>query len=151
MKFLVVCTANVCRSPMAEAAMRHALTARGLRPDVGSAGIDALTGEPAHPLSMQAVAQAGIGDLSLHRSRPLSPLMVRHADLVLCMAPMHRSSVVARVPEAAGRVWLLGHWQGVAIADPVGGPADEHRQCLQLITECVDQWLDRLSRQRLLQ
>jgi len=151
LKFLVVCTANVCRSPMAEAAMRHALAARGLRPDVGSAGIDALADEAAHPLSMEVVAQAGIGDLSTHRSRPVSPLLVRNADLVLCMESMHRSVLVARVPEAAGRVRMLGHWKGVEIADPVGGPADEHRKCLELMTECVQQWLDRLSRQGLLQ
>ncbi len=151
MKFLVVCTANVCRSPMAEAAMRHALAARGLRPEVGSAGIDALPDEPAHALSVEAVAQAGLGDLSSHRSRLVSPLMVRNVDMVLCMEQVHRSSVVARVPEAAGRVRLLGHWEGAEIADPVGGPAHEHRECLELMMECIEQWLDRLSRQGLLQ
>lgn len=151
MRFLVVCTANVCRSPMAAAAMRHALAARGLQPQVGSAGVDALADEPAHPLSIEAVAQAGLGDLSTHRSRQISSLMVHKADMVLCMEWRHRSLVLARAPEAAGRVRLLGHWQDVEIADPVGGPAHEHRECLESMMQCVQQWLDRLSRQGLLQ
>jgi len=150
LRFLIVCTANVCRSPMAEAAMRHALAARGVRAELGSAGIDALDDEPAHPLSVAAVAQAGLGDLSTHRSRLISPLMVRNADIVLCMEPLHRKSIVSRAPEAAGRVRLLGHWAGIEIADPVGGPAHEYVECLKLMSACIDQWLERLARQGLL-
>jgi len=151
LKFLLVCAANVCRSPMAEAAMRHAVAARGLRPEVGSAGVAALRDEPADPRSIEAVARAGLGDLSTHRSRPVSGLLVRTADMVLCMEQAQRTTIVARTPEAAGRVRLLGHWQGMEIADPVGGEAHEYVQCLDLIMECVDQWLERLSRQGLLQ
>lgn len=151
MRFLLVCTANVCRSPMAEAAMRHALAARGTLPQLGSAGIDALADEPAHPLSIAAVAEAGLGDLSAHRSRQVSPLLVRKADMVLCMEDVQRSAIVARTPDAAGRVRLLGHWRGLEIADPVGGPAHEYRECLELMIDCIDEWLERLSRQGLLQ
>lgn len=135
---------------MAEAALRHALAARRLPADVGSAGTDARPDRPAHPLSMEAVARAGLGDLSAHRSRLASPLMVRSADLVLCMEPIHRSLLVAGTPQAAGRVRLLGHWQGAVIPDPVGGEAHEHRRCLELIDACLQQWLDRLSQSGLL-
>jgi protein-tyrosine phosphatase len=151
LRFLIVCTANICRSPMGEAVMRHALAARGLKPEVGSAGIDAPPDIPAHEFSAQAVAEAGLGDLSTHRSRLISPLMVRDADMVLCMEQMHRGAVVTRVPDAAGRVRLLGHWQEREVPDPVGRPVSVHRECLELIRECVDQWIERLSRQGLLQ
>lgn len=150
MRFLIVCTANVCRSPMAAAAMRHALASQRRRAEVGSAGIDALSDESAHPLSVAAVAQAGLGDLSTHRSRLLSPLMVREADLVLCMERLQRNEIIAHAPEAAGRVRLLGHWAGTEIIDPVGGHATEYVECLKLMSECVDQWLERLSKQGLL-
>lgn len=136
---------------MAEAAIRHALAARGVRADVGSAGIDAIDNEPAHPLSVATVKVAGVGDLTMHRSRLVSPLMVRSADMVLCMEHMHRDALVGRVPDAAGRVRLLGHWQGIEIEDPVNGPAPGYVQCLELMRECIDQWLDRLDRQGLLQ
>lgn len=131
--------------------MRHALEARGARADVGSAGVEALADEPAHPLSVATVAAAGIGDLKAHRSRLVSPLMVRNADMVLCMEHLHRDALVGRVPDAAGRVRLLGHWQGLEIDDPVNGPVAGYVQCLELMRECIDQWLDRLDRQGLLQ
>ena len=149
-RLLVVCTANICRSPMAEAAMRHMIAARGLHAEVSSAGVAALPDRPAHPLSVETVARAGLGDLSTHLSRPLNSLLVRQADFVLCMEHAHRDAIVARAPEAAGRVRLLGHWLGTEIADPVYGPPEEFTECLNLVTDCIDQWLTRLARQGLL-
>lgn len=151
MKLLVVCTANVCRSPMAEAAMRHMIAARGLHADVASAGVDALPGHPAHPASIDTIARAGYGDLSTHRSRQLLPQMAQQADFVLCMRDSHRDAIVSRVPQAAGRTRLLGHWRGVEIDDPVSGPAEGFVQCLEQMNECIEAWIDRLQRQGLLQ
>lgn len=147
---LLVCTANVCRSPMAEAAMRHMARARGLRAAVSSAGVAATPDEPAHPLSIDAVAKAGLGDISGHRSRPLSTRLVREADFVLCMEHAHRDAILARAPEAAGRVRLLGHWLATEIADPVYGAAEDFTECLNLLNTCIDEWLTRLTRQGLL-
>jgi len=149
-KLLVVCTANVCRSPMAEVAMRHMIAARGLRAEVSSAGVAALPDRPAHPLSIETVARAGYGDLSAHRSRPLNAALLRQADFVLCMEHAHRDAIVARAPQAAGKVRLLGHWLETEIADPVYGPAEEFTECLNLLNDCIDQWLTRLARQGLL-
>ncbi|NLD70016.1 MAG: low molecular weight phosphotyrosine protein phosphatase [Limnobacter sp.] len=150
-KLLVVCTANICRSPMAEAVLRKQIATRGLRTEVSSAGVHAQPDQPAHPLSIEVVAQAGVADLSTHRSRPLSPLLLRNSDIVLCMEHAHRDEIVARAPEAAGRVRLLGHWLGTEIVDPVNGSIGEFVECLKLMSECIDQWLTRLTRQGLLQ
>src|SRR5690606_17890606 len=148
-RFLLVCTANICRSPMAEAAMRHAIESRGLHAAVSSAGVHALPDRPAHPLAIETVAGAGLGDLSGHRSRPLSRQLLG-ADFVLCMEHAHREVIVAHAPEAAGRVRLLGHWQQTEISDPVNGPANEFMECLNLLKDCTDQWLERLTRQGLI-
>ena len=150
-KLLVVCTANICRSPMAEAVIRKQIATRGLRTEVASAGVHAQPDQPAHPLSVEVVAQAGLADLSAHRSRPLSPLLLRGADIVLCMEHAHRDEIVARAPEAAGRVRLLGHWRGMEIVDPVNGSIGEFVECLKLMSDCIEQWLSRLTRQGLLQ
>lgn len=131
--------------------MRSLLRERGLRAEVASAGVDAVPDQPAHPLSVAAAAEAGLGDLSAHRSRAVSPLMLRAADFVLCMEQAHRHALVSRAPQFAGRVRLLGHWQGIEIDDPVGGPAEGFHACLGTMKECIGQWVDRLSRQGLLQ
>jgi len=151
LNLLLICTANVCRSPMAELALRHVLRERGLRAQVSSAGVEAVPDEPAHPMSVDAVARAGLGDLSTHRSRLLSKLTLRDADFVLCMDNGHRQAIVARAPQYAGRVRLLGQWQAIEIADPVRGPAEGFEQCLELMSDCIEQWVDRLARQGLLQ
>ncbi len=129
--------------------MRHEIAVRGLRGAVASAGVDAVHDEPAHPDSVAVVARAGLGDISGHRSRPVSALLLRKADMVLCMERYHRDAIVSRWPRDAGRARLLGHWQGVEIADPVNGPIDGYEDCLSALVGCISQWLDRLSAQGL--
>lgn len=136
---------------MAEIALRHALRTRHLRAQVSSAGVQALPDQPAHSTCIEVVARAGLGDLSTHRSRLLSALLLSEADFVLCMGHDHRQAILARSPQYAGRVRLLGHWQGIEIADPVSGPAEGFEECLELMNDCIGQWIDRLSRQGLLQ
>ncbi|RMG36458.1 MAG: low molecular weight phosphotyrosine protein phosphatase, partial [Gammaproteobacteria bacterium] len=54
---LLVCTANICRSPMAEALLRDHLKAKGLdrRVKVASAGIRAMAGMPPDPRALAAL------------------------------------------------------------------------------------------------
>ena len=78
---LVVCTGNICRSPMAEGLLRHALAAQpaplqSLK--VVSAGVATRLGEPVSENSVIALKKAGI-DISGHRSQPLTQKMLDHA------------------------------------------------------------------------
>ena len=70
---LVVCTANICRSPMAEALLRAWLShhAPTVAADVAvaSAGVRARPGDPAAP-HMMAIADRWGLDLHGHRSAP---------------------------------------------------------------------------------
>jgi protein-tyrosine phosphatase len=101
-----VCTANQCRSPMAEALMRQALAERGIENvGVSSAGLFE-GGIPATPAGVRAVATYG-ADLSGHRSRFLSGDVVDSADLVLAMTRDHAAEVLALRPDAAGRTATL--------------------------------------------
>src|SRR4051795_11030781 len=75
---VTVCTANICRSPMAAALLQHALAAepeplRSLR--VVSAGVAARPGEPVSENSVYALKKVGI-DLSQHRSQALTQQML---------------------------------------------------------------------------
>jgi len=105
---LVVCTGNVCRSPIAEGAIRASLLARfgGSAPDVASAGTAGWEGSGADPGSVEAAAERGI-DISRHRARGIEPGDVAEASLVVAMSGEHREQVARLVPEASARTFTL--------------------------------------------
>lgn len=102
-EIVVVCTANICRSPLAEAMLRRAAAER-CGPDaplrVSSSGVQGLAGEPAAPLSAEEATQRGL-DLSRHVARVTDELGVWRADLVLTMTETHRGRIVRLLPSAA--------------------------------------------------
>jgi protein-tyrosine phosphatase len=105
---LLVCTGNICRSPMAEALLRSALRRRlgDAAPAVASAGTIARDGAPAMPEAVKAAAELGV-DVSSHAARRLRTEDVRDADLIVGMAAEHLEDVHALVPEAESRTFTL--------------------------------------------
>lgn len=87
---LVVCTGNICRSPIAEGLLRDALQRRfgDAAPAVSSAGTSGLEGSDAMPESVLAAQELGV-DISGHRGRRLTGGMAEGSDLLLCMASNH--------------------------------------------------------------
>ena len=139
---LFVCTANICRSPMAEAALRAELierTAEGYW-TVSSAGVFATPGEMPTPEAIQAMAECGYS-VRDHRSRMLDHTLADAADLILVMTRAHRETVQARFPEHAHKVHLLSEMIGADfdISDPYGGSLARYRsaaaQLIQLIKD----------------
>lgn len=104
---LVVCTGNICRSPIAEGMIRNALAARfaGSAPTVSSAGTWGVEGAEATPEAIKAAAERGV-IIRQHRARRLSTDMTRDADLVLVMGTEHREAL-RQDPEVAGRTFTL--------------------------------------------
>ena len=105
---LVVCTGNVCRSPIAEGMVRSILQTRfgDAAPPVASAGTAGWVGSAADPSSIAAAAELGI-DISAHRARQLRPDDLRSAELVLAMASEHREAAWRLYPGAADRIFTL--------------------------------------------
>jgi protein-tyrosine phosphatase len=95
---LVVCTGNVCRSPIAEGLLRAAFAER-MGPDVpevASAGTMGWTGSGAHPSSIRAAAERAV-DISGHRAREVSEEDVARADLIVAMDPEHAGAFAGGV------------------------------------------------------
>lgn len=104
---LVVCTGNICRSPMAEGFLRRHLDKRGLGAvDVGSAGTYTRQGAPPSAGAIRAAAERGV-DISTHPASPLLREDIEVADLVLGMAAEHREAVRDTIPEADPRTFTL--------------------------------------------
>jgi protein-tyrosine phosphatase len=99
---LALCIGNICRSPLAEAMLAREF------PDkkVWSAGLGALVGEPADPLSVALASEQGL-DLSRHRARQVNGLMCQRADLILVMEHRQRVELERRYPQVRGKVFKL--------------------------------------------
>jgi protein-tyrosine phosphatase len=102
---LVVCTANVCRSPMAEALLGRRLADAGLDATVRSAGMLA-GGEPPRPEVVIAMAGYGL-DVSAHRSRRMTPEDLGRADLIIAMARENLRHAIVTAPSAWPRSFTL--------------------------------------------
>jgi protein-tyrosine phosphatase len=105
---LVVCTGNICRSPIAEGMIRAGFErAGGSEPvEVSSAGTNGWEGSAAMPESVEAAAERGV-DISRHVARRLTDDMLNGADLILCMAHDHRAIVGSERPDLADRTFTL--------------------------------------------
>ncbi len=147
MKILIVCTGNVCRSPLAAAMLKQRLAERG-RTDVEvvSAGTAAADGEPASEGSYLVALEHGV-DLSAHAARLLTRRDVDDADLILCMSEHH----VQRCGElgGTGRAHLLGSYAGrkgrdAIVEDPFGGDLREYRTTYAQLDQLLEAVVDRL-------
>ncbi|HUR18332.1 MAG TPA: hypothetical protein VMZ51_05265 [Acidimicrobiales bacterium] len=102
---LVICTGNICRSPMAEAFLQRRLDGIGEEARVHSAGLLS-AGNPASAEGVEILAAMGV-DKSAHRSRRMSEDLLAPADLVLGMAREHVREAVSTVPDAWPRTFTL--------------------------------------------
>jgi protein-tyrosine phosphatase len=105
---LVVCTGNVCRSPIAEGFLRAALARRmgADAPEVASAGTAGWDGSGAMAESVQAARERGV-EIGSHVARRLESSHLAGADLIVTMAAEHRDAIAAWAPETADRVFTL--------------------------------------------
>ena len=118
---LTVCTANICRSPMAEAALSELTYINRLDVNVTSAGARARNGSGADQETVAVAAEMGLL-LDRHRSRRLTAQMIADQDLILCAEVDHLFAVVDLLPEAFERTFLL-----LQLADQALGRKDgEH-------------------------
>jgi protein-tyrosine phosphatase len=140
-RLLMVCTANICRSPMAEGWARHVSERSGTPAEVRSGGIMGLVDRPADPLAIKVMGELGV-DLSGHRSSGISEEDLRWADHALVMELRHRTFLLERHPWAIDKVMLLGQFGGQhELDDPVGGWRWRFRRSRDELVRCVDGYL----------
>lgn len=132
MKLLLVCLGNICRSPLAEGALRERIAASPLagRVQVDSAGTgDWHVGQPPDPRAIACARGHGV-DISMLRARQLRQRDYAEFDWLLCADDHNVRDVLRKAaPSQRGKVVLLTEWaqvhEGCAVPDPyTGGPAE---------------------------
>lgn len=147
---LVLCHGNVCRSPLAEAYLKHRLNGQTHKIAITSAGLDTQHGRPAHPFAVDVGVQSGLF-LGTHLSVPVDRAQINRADLILVMDDGQREQVINRFPDAKIKTIPLGYFcQGTPsdIADPFFGSPEEFRTCLGLIKSACDDLLVYVGRKQ---
>ena len=127
LNILVVCTGNVCRSPLAEKLLQTRLTGAGIPAIVTSAGTRAMVD---HPMTAEAAflaAQYG-AEPTLHAAQQLTTDRIATADLVLTATREHRGEVVSLHPRANRYAYTLNQFARLvsavddAVIEPVETP-----------------------------
>ena len=137
-RVLMVCTGNICRSPMAQVLLEQALKQRGLDIVVESAGLGALVGRAADPLAIQLMEARGL-DLKTHRARQLTREIIRSFPLILVMEKEQQRGVEQLDPSARGRVHRIGRVGDFDVPDPYRRGISAFEESLSLIDKGLSQ------------
>lgn len=142
LKLVFVCSGNLCRSPLAAVIAEHKLAQARVEAIVTSAGTLGIQGARPPKEALDAAAEVGLS-LAAHRSQGISALLLKAATHVVVMAPIHEQELIAKDPNAAGKIRRL--WEFASppgrlpeIADPVGKSLEEFRRCRADLEQCLD-------------
>ncbi len=142
---IMLCTGNICRSPMAEKLLQHALAAEEAplnQIQVVSAGIAADFGSPASRNSVKALSRVDL-DLTRHRSQPLTDSLLDRAFVVFAMTQSHLDVLHTFFPDVDSDVRLhlfrefMEQGEAGEIPDPFGASLEAYQACMDSMVEAV--------------
>lgn len=142
---MFVCTANICRSPIAEKLFREKVAKAGLALASDSCGLI----EGGHMISLnslQLLLERGITEAQNHVSKQVTPQMVSSSWLILTMEERQRDWLRNANPNANNKIWTLNEIVGEEgdIKDPFGSELDSYRKTFVLIEDRLDRLIEKI-------
>lgn len=141
-----VCTGNICRSPSAEAVLRHLAAETELSDgspfsehlEISSAGTGPWhVDEPMDPRTAASLRSRRVREHH-HRARQVDPAWSSDVDVFVCLDRRHLEVLRGLLPDAADRLVLLRAYDSdtggsMDVPDPYYGEQDDFDACLETI------------------
>ena len=150
-KVCLVCAGNICRSPMAEAIIRNAVTQRDLRWEVGSRGTGAWhQGSNADPRTLKVLRQHGL-ELAGHRAQRFSDNDFNYYDVILVMDHENYVDITSRVKD--GNLFAKVHlylefaekdMKSIEVPDPYFADKTVFEEVFNLLASSADSVVERI-------
>ncbi|MDY6854947.1 MAG: hypothetical protein SWO11_09640 [Thermodesulfobacteriota bacterium] len=143
---LFVCTANICRSPFAERALKDLFFKKNKEGiHVHSAGVNIFPGLSVPPEAIRIAFELGI-DVSEHTPRQVYIKIIQEADIILVMNVFHKKIILEIDPESEEKLRLLGNFgtfrgdmtEEVEVPDPYGLSSFHYRSSFNIIRDCIN-------------
>ena len=108
---LFVCTANITRSPTAEALFRKEMTSRGEDWKIASAGVKAAKGMPSHEVISYIMHSRGV-PVSNHHSQPVTEKLLHSYYWIIVMETVHKEAILKIIPDLNDRLFTFRELAG---------------------------------------
>jgi len=118
---LFICSANICRSPMAMGLLRSMVEDSSDQWKIESSGVWDLEDQPAALNTQLVLEERGI-NLNDHASRTVTGTILSEFNLVLVMEDNHKEVLKLAFPEYTNHIYMLSEMVGEIfdIVDPIG-------------------------------
>ena len=144
---VIICTANICRSPLAEKLLARHLSKDEATADwvVTSAGTWANRVRGAANGSIKMADERGL-DLSEHLARMVTEEIAEEGDLLLCMTANHKEALQVDFREQADKIFLLTEMVGrkYDVSDPYGGPMEGYVSMAKEVEQLIEEGLPKI-------
>lgn len=147
---MFVCTANICRSPIAEKLFNHYAHQEGLKVAGDSSGLmDG--GTPISLNSMQLLLEKGIMEAQFHVSKSITQEMVRDSWLILTMEERQRDFLHEKEPNSKHKIMTLNEIVGESgdVKDPYGSQLDNYRVTYGIIEDRILRLIEMIKQRKI--
>ncbi len=143
---MFVCTANICRSPIAEYLFSHYISKEKL-PYIGDSSGLMSGGSMISVNSLQLLLAHGITEAQLHISQQITPELVSSSWLILTMEQRQRDYLRQQAPNASNKIFTLNEIVGESgdIEDPYGSNLESYEITYEIIEDRIKRLIEKIK------
>jgi len=149
---MFVCTANICRSPIAEYLFNHLVKKEKINIIGDSSGLME-SGNMISVNSLQLLLEHGISEAQIHLSQQISPQLVSNSWLILTMEERQRDFLRQNTPASTHKIFTLNEIVGESgdVEDPYGTDVDSYRKTYEIIEDRLKRLIGKIKQDTIYQ